>query len=81
MSLPFIKWPGGKRRQLGDISAGFADLDLSRCLYVEPFLGAGLWLWPLHQGSGGRSSRTTTPTSLGRTPQFETTRKGCGTRS
>ncbi len=41
MALPFIKWPGGKRRQLADISAGFADLDLSRCLYVEPFLGGG----------------------------------------
>jgi DNA adenine methylase len=41
MATPFIKWPGGKRRQLADISAGFADLDLSRCLYVEPFLGGG----------------------------------------
>lgn len=42
MAKPFLKWAGGKRKLIQEISSLFpADINNERTIYVEPFVGGG----------------------------------------
>jgi DNA adenine methylase len=45
MAKPFLKWAGGKRQLLDEISSRFPDDFEDRSTYVEPFVGGGAVLF------------------------------------
>ena len=47
MAKPFLKWAGGKRQLLDEISSRFPDDFEDRSTYVEPFVGGGAVLFHL----------------------------------